>query len=88
LCPDTSRHSRQEAEEELRKIEEFEHAHPELHIEEGPDDLLFPRDLRLHEQEPPQRGIVGSVRVPGRRIQSPRVMSRREWRLLLADCIY
>lgn len=82
------RHSRQEAEDQLRRMDEFERDHPEFLVREDPDDPLFPRDLRLHDQEPPQRGVVGNVRVTGRRIERPRVMSRREWRIMLSDRIY
>ena len=86
--PDSFRPSRQEVEAVLREIEEFEQEADEFEFGEDPDDPLFPRDLRLPDEEPPQRGIVPSVRVSGRRITQPRVMSQREWKILLADRIY
>jgi hypothetical protein len=88
--PDSFRHSRQDAEAVLREMEEFEQESEELGFEfgEDPDDLLFHRDVRLPDQEPPRRGIVSSVGVSGRRIKHPRVMSQREWEILLADRIY
>jgi len=88
--PDSFRPSRHEVEAVLREIEEFEQEADEFGFEfgEAPDDPLFPRDLRLPDEEPPQRGIVPSVRVSGRRITQPRVMSQREWKILLADRIY
>ncbi len=88
--PGSFRPSRQEAEAVLREVEEFEQESDEFGFEfgEDPDDPLFPMDLRLPDEEPPQRGIVPSVRVSGRRITQPRVMSQREWKILLADRIY
>jgi hypothetical protein len=88
--PDSFRPSRQEAEAVLLEMEEFEQEADEFGFEfgEGPDDPPFPRDLRLPDQEPPQRGIVPSVRVSGRRIMQPRVMSQHEWKFLLVDRIY
>jgi hypothetical protein len=88
--PDSFRHSRQDAEAVLREMEEFEQESEEFGFEfgEDPDDPLFHRDVRLPDQEPPRRGIVSSVRVSGRRITQPRVMSQREWEILLADRIY
>ncbi len=71
--PDSFRPSRQEVEAVLREIEEFEQEADEFEFEfgEDPDDPLFPRDLRLPDQEPPQRGIVPSVRVTGPGLRSP-----------------
>jgi hypothetical protein len=81
--PDSFRHSRQDAEAVLREMEEFG-----FEFGEDPGDPLFLRDVRLHDQDPLQRGIVSSVSVSGRRITQPRVMSQREWEILLADRIY
>jgi hypothetical protein len=78
--PDSFRPSRQEAEAVLREMEEFEEEVDEFGFAfgEDPDDPPFPRDLRLPDEEPPQRGIVFSVKVSRRRITQPRVMSQRE----------
>ncbi len=88
--PDSFRPSRQEAEAVLREMEEFEQEADEFGFEfgEDPDDPPLPGDARLSDREPTQRGIVPSVRVTGRKITQPRVVSQREWEILLADRIY
>jgi hypothetical protein len=88
--PDSFRPSRQEVEALLREIEEFEQEADEFGFEfgEDPEDRPFPGDVRLPDEAPPRRGIVPSVRVSGRRITQPRVMSQREWKILLAERIY